>query len=153
MFKVSAAVRWILSFLAIGGVWIIFACEPARAAGFRSPEDCLAYTGDAHLNCLYAYIEIQQEKIARLEEELKFQHATAGQLQDQLSRQMSVTEHLQERIKERDQAVKEFRSVSVSPFWGFAYTYGSPLYYGRPFFYGRRFFGPCYGPFYSYPCW
>ncbi|MGH7233050.1 MAG: hypothetical protein ACREJU_17085 [Nitrospiraceae bacterium] len=128
---------------------------PARAGGFKSPEECLAYTGDAHLNCLYAYIEIQQGKVSRLQEELSSQKATAGQLQDRLDRQASVTEHLQDRIKDRDQLINDVRPFQISPFLGFSYSYGygGPFYYGRPFFYGRRFFGPCYGPFYSYPCW
>ena len=44
---------------------------PSWSAGFKSPEECLAYSGDAHLNCLYAYIEIQQGKISKLQRETK----------------------------------------------------------------------------------
>ena len=44
---------------------------PSWSGGFTSPEECLAYSGHAHMNCLYAYIEIQQNKISKLEEKLR----------------------------------------------------------------------------------
>lgn len=127
-------------------------CDHVQAGGFRSPEECLAYTGDAHLNCLYAYIEIQRDKIAKLEEELKTQKATVQQLQEQVNRQASITQQLQRGGEDRDEKVKDFNRFQVVPFLGFSYYYGHP-YLGRPFYYGPRFFGPCYGPFPPYPCW
>jgi hypothetical protein len=132
----------------MGALWGLV---PAEAGGFKSPEECLAYAGEAHLNCLYAYIEIQQGQISQLQEELRTQKATAGQLQEQVNRQASVTEHLQQRIRDRDQTISDFQR----PWIGLSYSYGIPFSYsyGHPFFYGRRFFGPCYSLFYSYPCW
>jgi len=64
--------------MAIGGT--------AEAAGFQSPPECQAYTGDAHLNCLYAYIEMQKDKVAKVEDELKSQKGSLGQLRDQVDR-------------------------------------------------------------------
>jgi hypothetical protein len=79
-----AAVRWAIGALLICvAADLLFARDHVQAGDFKSPEECLAYSGDAHLNCLFAYIEIQQGKITRLQEELNTQKATAGQLQDQ----------------------------------------------------------------------
>ena len=128
---------------------VFFSPIEVQAGGFKSPEECLAYTGEAHINCLYAYIEIQQGKISRLQEEVNAHKATAGRLQDRLEQQASVTEHLQDRIKDRDQLIEGYRYAPIGPLLGLSFSYG----YGAPFYYGRRFFGSCYGPFYSYPCW
>ncbi|MGQ0811659.1 MAG: hypothetical protein ACT4OO_10610 [Nitrospiraceae bacterium] len=126
--------------------------ERAGAAGFRSPEDCLAYSGDAHLNCLYAYIEIQQDTISKLQEELRTQKTTTQQFQNQVQSQKAVTEDLRRELRDRDQA-HAGPQVYAGPLLGFGFGYsnvwGNP-YYG-PFPYGRRFFGPCYG--FYHPCW
>lgn len=130
-----------------------------------SPAECRAYSGAAHLNCLYAYIEIQNSKAGNLEEELKAQKHMMGQLRDQVDRQ-AASQDLQRRLAERDTLSSSPSPAYVAPpiFPGYAYPgygylgYGYPgyaypapglslylgvpgYYWGRPF-YGPRFFGP-----------
>ena len=60
-----------------------------------SPAECRAYSGAAHVNCLYAYIEIQRSKSEKVEEDLKAQKQMLGQLRDQMDRQASASRDLQ----------------------------------------------------------
>ena len=146
------------------------AAVPARVPdtsmlGVGSPMECRAYSGAAHLNCLYAYIEIQHSKSRNVEEELKAQKQMLGQLRDQMDRQASASRDLQRSLAERDTAAS---STYIPPplypgfgYPGFGYGYGYPrygypapglslylgipgYYWGRPF-YGPRFFGSRFG--------
>ena len=139
------------------------AASTAAAPGFLSPYECRAYTGDAHLNCLYAYVEIQRSQAARVEQELRAQKETLGQIRDQVDRQ----QRLQEQPTSSPPAVTYAQPLypPIYPGYGYGYPgyglglglgYASPglslylggpgFYYGRPF-YGPRFFGPrYYGP-------
>lgn len=137
--------RLLGSLLLVSALSALVPSDPAEGAGFHSPQECVAYTGDAHLNCLYAYIEIQQGTIAKLEEELKTLKATPQQLQDQVNQQASVTGSLQRTMEAQEKRLQEVPQIRVIPFVGFSYHYGPPSYFGR------AFIGPCYGPW--YPCW
>jgi hypothetical protein len=120
-----------------------------------SPVECRAYSGAAHLNCLYAYIEIQNSKAGHVEEELKAQKHVLGQLRDQMDRQAAANQDLQRRLTERDSITSSPSPAYVTPpiFPGYAYPYGYPwygypapglsLYLGVPGYYGGR---PFYGP-------
>ncbi|WP_447979487.1 hypothetical protein [Candidatus Nitrospira bockiana] len=121
----------------------------ADAGGFRSPEECLAYSGDAHLNCLYAYIEIQQGKLTKLQEELNTVRAAKAQLQDQVSRDALQADALRRSLTERERRADRSPSLHMAPFLGYWSSFGPPGPYG--FHYGYRFFGPSYGP--AFPCW
>jgi hypothetical protein len=131
-----------------------------------SPAECRAYSGAAHLNCLYAYIEIQNSKAGHVEEELQAQKHMLGQLRDQVDRQAAASQDLQRRLAERDSISSSSFSAYVAPpiFPGYAYPgygylgygypgygylapglslyLGVPGYYGGRPFYGPRFFGP-----------
>lgn len=63
------------------------------------PEECRAYTGKAHLNCLYAYIEIQQ---AKMQGELRAQQDMLNGLKAKADAQASVNADLQRRLAERE---------------------------------------------------
>ncbi len=41
--------------------------DVAQAQAFGSAEECQTYTGDAHISCLYAYIERQQKRLSEIE--------------------------------------------------------------------------------------
>ena len=135
--------------------------------GAGSPAECRAYSGAAHLNCLYAYIEIQHSKNGNVEEELKAQKQMLGQLRDQMDRQASASQDLQRRLAERDSALSSapaYIAPPIYPGFGFGYPgYGYPGlgyttpglslylgvpgysgYWGRPF-YGPRYFGHRFG--------
>lgn len=142
------------------------AAAPARqrdtiTPGAGSPAECQAYSGAAHLNCLYAYIEIQRSKNGRVEEELNAQKQTLGQLRDQMDRQASASRDVQRRLAERDSALSSPAPTYIAPpiYPGFGYPgYGYPgfgyttpglsLYLGVPgysgYYWGRPFYGPRY---------
>jgi hypothetical protein len=44
-----------------------------QAAGFTSPKECQSFTGEAHLTCLYHYIERQRQNNAAVESDLNAQ--------------------------------------------------------------------------------
>jgi len=132
--------------------------------GAGSPMECRAYSGAAHLNCLYAYIEIQHSKNGNVEEELKVQKQMLGQLRDQIDRQASASQDLQRRLAERDATISSSPPAYIAPpiypgfgypgygYLGFGYTtpglslyLGSPGYYWGSPFYGPRYFGHRFG--------
>jgi len=138
------------------------AAAPPRAPdtitpGVGSPMECRAYSGPAHLNCLYAYIEIQHSKSGKVEEELNAQKQMLGQLRDQMDRQASTSQDLQRRLAERDGAASSYLPPPIYPglgYPGFGYPgFGYPrygylapglsLYLGAPGYYWG---GPFYGP-------
>jgi hypothetical protein len=128
----------------------------AITPGIGSPAECRAYSGTAHLNCLYAYIEIQRSKAGNVEQELSEQKHRLGQLRDQMDRQTSANQDQQRQLAERNAPPSSSASIYVAPpiYPGYAYPgYGYP-YYGYPapgfslylgvpgFYYGRPFYGP-----------
>ncbi|HKN85284.1 MAG TPA: hypothetical protein VJV04_00345 [Nitrospiraceae bacterium] len=146
------------------------AAAPARSPdaimpGVGSPMECRAYSGAAHLNCLYAYIEIQHSKSGKVEEELNAQKQMLGQLREQMDRQASASQDLQRRLAERDGAASVYLAPPTYPGLGYPgfgypgfgyprYGYSAPglslylgppgYYWGGPF-YGPRFFGHRFG--------
>lgn len=135
----------------------------------RSSPECRAYRAAAHLNCLYAYIEIQSSMAVKVEEQLKARKQMLRQLHDEADRHAAARQDLQIRPAERDTVSPSSWSSYVAPiFPGYAYLrpaypglgylgygypwYGTPApglslylgvpghYWGRPL-YGARFFG------------
>ena len=69
------------------GLSALLLALPVFGAESSGPWECSNYTGDAHTRCLQAFIEIQREKISKLEAEVHLQQSTVGQLKDQADRQ------------------------------------------------------------------
>ena len=128
---------------------------------FRGPDECRAYTGTAHLNCLYAYIELQRSRNGRTDEDLRAQKQMLSQLNDQVNRQAAASHDLEQRLSERESSVAlappVYAPPPVYPSYGYPgygypgyyyprYYYPTPglsLYLGLPgFYYGRPFYGP-----------
>lgn len=144
------------------------AAAPARppdtiTPGVGSPVECRAYSGAAHLNCLYAFIEIEHNKARNIEEELKTQKHMLGQLRDQMDRQASASQDLQRKLAERDaisSSAPAYIPPPIYPGYGYpgyvypGYAYPAPgfsLYLGVPgysgYYWGRPFYGPSFfGP-------
>jgi hypothetical protein len=127
-------VRWWVGWTAV--LSLIGVQQTAEGAGFRSPEECLAYTGETHLNCLYAYIEIQKDKLGKFESELNAQRGSLGHLREQVDRQASVTQELQRRLDQSASAAPGVAPVVPAPYY-------PPVAYGYPY--------PPFGGFYAYP--
>ena len=119
------------------GAGLLLSAFPARATEAQVPWECSGYNGEAQARCVQALIEIQREKIAKLEGELQAQQATVNQLKEQAGRQAAAPPV----------------TVAPAPYaYPYPYTYWYPpvgfsLYFGRPWIYGPPFF---YRP---YPYW
>ena len=125
-----------------------FRATSSWSAGFKSPEECLAYSGDAHLNCLYAYIEIQRDKISKLEGNLRGQQQTTQELQNRLKQQDLRVQALKRKTEGQRDQDRVHRFSLIRPYAGFYYRFGSPYYYDP-------YFGPPFGYSYGmyYPWW
>ena len=121
----------------------------AAAPSFRSPEECRAYSGMRISTVCTPYIEIQQSKAGKVEEELRTQREMLGQLRDKVDRGLA----------ERDSPPPPATALTPPIYPGYAYPGygysgylypppGLPLYFGVPgFYYGRPFYGPSFfGP-------
>jgi hypothetical protein len=122
------------------------------------PWECSGYSGDAHTRCLNAFIEVQQEKISKLEGELRTQQSSVNELRDRVDRQRAATADLERQLSDRSNAERLY-APPLAPFYSYSYSYpsvgfglylGSPWYYGSPylyrpfgpsFYFGPRFFG------------
>lgn len=137
-----------------------------HAQGFGSPGECQAYTGDAHVKCLYAYIEAQQRRLAQIEEAIHGQMGDVDQLGQQVDRQAALPQEIPQSVTDPTQS-SAYSYPPVAP--GYAYAgygypgvpYGYPAYgaafglslypglglslgFGGPGYYGRPLFAPRY---------
>ncbi len=132
----------------IMGVSALLITTPVSAAETAGPWECSNYTGDAHTRCLQAFIEIQREKISKLEAEVQVQQSTVGQLKDQADRQNAMTAELQRQMAQQSSAPSTYAYASPGIAPGLLYSYpsiGFGLYLGRPWIYGSPFYGRPYG--------
>lgn len=138
------------------GLSVILFVLPVHAADASGPWECSNYTGDAHTRCLQAFIEIQREKISKLEAEVHLQQSTVGQLKDQADRQSAMTSDLQRQMAEQSSSASSYTYVAPGIASGLLYGYpsvGFGLYLGRPWMYGSPFYARPYawGPRYYRP--
>lgn len=127
--------------------------ENAQEAG---PEECRPYSGAAHLNCLYNYIELKKEQARKAENQSMATgtpgtsasgNATSGGLPDQMQDNSG-----------HGAGTPYPPTLGGSPAYPAPYPCGYPppliypppvyayplpgIYLGRPYYYGHRFFGP-----------
>ncbi len=62
----------------------------AFAKETKVPWECSEYSGDAQTRCMNTLMELQQEKIARLEEQLKAQEGTVNNLKAKMDHQEAL---------------------------------------------------------------
>ena len=131
------------------GIGLLLAWLPAQASESQTPWECSNYTGDAHTRCVEAFVELQRDQIAALQEKMKAQEETVNRLKDQLDRQASTSADLQRQLAQRPAVVQatpplySYPSVGFGLYLGTPRIYGSPYYY-PPFFYGQRYYGMGY---------
>ena len=151
-----------------------------QAHGFGSPDECQAYTGDAHVRCLYAYIELQQKKLSQIEEAIHGQIVDVDQMRQQVDRQAALPQEIPQSVTDPTQsqaysyppvapgyayagygypgvpygypAYGAGFGLSLYPGLGLSLGFGVPDYYGRPFYAPRFIYRPhgFYGPRFSY---
>jgi hypothetical protein len=156
----AGAVMAITLWWAAGPLW---AAEPSGSANEPAgPWECSGYSGDAHARCLRALIEVQQEKISKLEGELRSQQSSMNELRDRVERQRAASADLERQLSDRSSQSYTAPPAAYpysyayppvglglylgSPWYGYGLGYGSPYFY-RPYFGPRIFIGPrFYGP-------
>jgi hypothetical protein len=121
----------------------VFSFSTVTAAE-SGPWECSNYTGDAHARCLQAMIEIQREKISKLEAEVQVQQSTANQLKEQADKQSALAADLQRQMSEQSSSVAPYGYVAPGLLYGYP-SVGFGLYLGRPWLYGSPFYGRPYG--------
>src|SRR5213594_59367 len=90
--------RWEL-LLAWGlGAGLLLSAFPALATDVQVPWECSRYSGEAQTRCVQTFIELQREKIAKLEGELQAQQATVNQLKEQADRQAAASADMQRQL-------------------------------------------------------
>lgn len=139
--------------------WLLVGALQAHAGEGSIPWECTGYEGAAQTRCLQAYIEVQREKIGKLEEELRDQQGALGRLRDQVDRQATTMADLQRSLEERPPVVAPgpygyvpfgslpYGYASVVPPIGFGLYLGPPWPYGpspfnRPYRWGPPLVGP-----------
>lgn len=129
------------------GIGVLLSASPAGATDAEVPWECSGYSGEAQARCVRTLIEIQREKIAQLEGQLKAQQETVAQLKEQSDR------HDASAASPAHQAA--LPPVTVTPVIPYPYPYhpyafgyppvgfslylGPPWIYGPPYLYGPRF--------------
>lgn len=127
---------------------LLLAPPPVRAADAPVPWECSNYDGEAHLRCLNTFIELQRDKIGRLEEKLLAQRGTVGQLKERIDRQTAVTANLEQQLSTRPSTTVVPAPYAYSYPYSYVYppAFGLGLYFGRPWIYGPTYsFGPYRG--------
>lgn len=152
---------------------VLFLCStllcvsiPVQAQAFGSPGECDAYTGDAHVQCLYTYIEMQQKRLTQIEEAIHGQMGDGDQIYQPVDRRAALPQEIPQSVAD-PAAPATYTYPPVAP--GYAYAgygypgvpYGYPAYgaglglslypglglsfgFGGPGYYGRPFFAPRY---------
>lgn len=129
---------------------------PSHAEPPSIPWECSTYKGDAQTRCLNTLIELQREKAAQLEGQLRAQEGTVRRLKDQVDQQAAVTQDLQRRLSDQP-------AVGIAPIFypsapylnfyppgiGFGIHFGSSWAYGPFHFYGPLWNLPYYRSWHS----
>lgn len=126
------------------GIGMLLAGVPAQASESQTPWECSSYTGDAHTRCVQAFMELQRDQIAALQEKMKAQEETVNRLKTQLDRQASTSADLQRQLTQRPAVVPAAPPIYTYPSVGFGLYLGSPWIYGPPYYYPPFFYGPRY---------
>ena len=126
------------------GIGMLLAGLPAQASESQAPWECSSYTGDAHTRCVTAFVELQRDQIAALQEKMKAQEETVNRLKDQLDRQASTNADLQRHLAQPPAVVQAVPPLYAYPPMGLGLYLGRPGIFGSPYYYPPFFYGPRY---------
>lgn len=137
----------------LGGVCAMGFMICTLSAGATEPAvpwECTGFAGEAQDRCIRTFVELQQEKIAKLEKDLEIQQQTVQQLQQHVAQQASATAELERQLTQNRSRWYGSPSVGVYPPFGLSLRFGrdrffgGSLFYGQPRHYGPRFYGHGY---------
>jgi len=152
--KTSRSTCWISSVFAFGVGLGLFITDPyAIAQETDVPWECSEYSGEAQTRCMKSLMELQQEKIASLEEQLKAQEGTVNNLKAKMDRQEALARRDAQAYKQDPRYPPTPYVPSYAPPYVLPYGY-APLppigIYLQPPWRVPRFYGygPRFGPGY-----
>lgn len=130
----------------VGGLCAIGVMLCTLSAGATEPAvpwECSGFVEDAQDRCIRTFVELQQEKIAKLEKKVEDQQQTVQQLQQQVSQQGAATAALERQLTNNRSQWYWYPSVQVYPPYGLSLGFGRDRLFGGSFLYGTpRYFGP-----------
>jgi hypothetical protein len=89
--RTSRSTWWITSVFACGvGLGLLLSGAHAIAQETDVLWECSEYSPEAQARCMRTFLQLQQEKIAHLEEQLKAQEGTVNELKEKMDRQEAV---------------------------------------------------------------
>ena len=92
--RTSKPAWWISSVFACGlGVGVFMSDPYAIAQATDVPWECSEYSPEAQARCMKTLLELQQEKIANLEAQLKAQEGMVNELKEKMDRQQALARH------------------------------------------------------------
>ncbi|MCA1957785.1 MAG: hypothetical protein LDL14_04555 [Nitrospira sp.] len=140
--QAALTIGWLAILLLIPG-------RPSSAESPSVPWECSSYTEEAQTRCIKTLSELQREKIAQLEDQLRAQQTTVNRLKAQIDLQEAKTEALQRQVAGRP-AVQfapilypPLPVVTFQPHAGFRLSLGHSWAFGPPYSY-RPWWGPRY---------
>ena len=157
--RTSPLTWWLSSVFACGvGLGFFVSDSSAIAQATDVPWECSEYSAEAQARCIKTLLELQQEKIVKLEEELKVQEGTINELQEKMESQ----EAFARREAQAHKQDSRYLSLPYVPAYAYPYGYGSPygyalsapigIYLQPPWRYPRFYgYGPGLGPGYWGP--
>jgi len=116
---------------------------PVGATEPAAPWECSTFVGEAQDRCIRTFVELQQEKIVKLEKDLEVQQQAVLQLQQQVSQPASATGDLERQLTHKPSLWYGPPSVHVYPPLGLSLRFGQNRFWGGSLFYGRPpYFSP-----------
>lgn len=148
LFKLSPLPRRLVP-LVLCGICLAFFMDETRAMAEESsvPWECSEYSGEAQTRCMNTLLELQQKRIAELENQLKAQEETVNDLQEKLDRQAAVAKREARTRADKEDSKYSFDSYRYpySGFYGYRLIPPLGLYLGPPWRYPRYYgYGPGY---------
>ncbi|MGD9853269.1 MAG: hypothetical protein AB7T38_18645 [Nitrospirales bacterium] len=148
-FSLSACTRWKRG-VGIASLSLLVSVVPVGAAEPPVPWECSEYSGEAQARCMQTLLELQQEKIAKLEEQLKLQEGTVNELKEKMDRQEAAVRREAKRAYKGDPRWPPPPYVpayepSYAPAYGYVQAPPIGIYLGSPWRYPRYYgYGPGY---------
>ncbi|MDR4495679.1 MAG: hypothetical protein AB7P17_15205 [Nitrospirales bacterium] len=145
----TARSRWKM-WIGGAGLGLVVSAMPVAAAEPSVPWECSEYSGEAQTRCMNTLLELQQEKIAKLEEQLKAQEGTVNELKEKMDRQEAEARREAKKAYKQDPRWPPPPYVpayepSYSPAYGYAPIPPIGIYLGNPWRYPRYYgYGPGY---------
>lgn len=134
----------------VAGLGLLLSALPVGAAEPPVPWECSEYSGEAQVRCMHTLFELQQDKIAKLEEQLKVQEGTVNELKEKMDRQEAAARREAKAAYKGDPRwppppYSPPVAPSYAPSYGYAPVPPIGIYLGNPWRYPRYYgYGPGY---------